>query len=46
MKFIKGLAIGGLLTTGILMMCMENDMVNTKKLTKKGKQFMKKMGMA
>ena len=38
MKFIKGLVIGGLITTGVLMMWSDNDM-NTKKMAKKGKTF-------
>jgi len=44
MKFVKGLVIGGLITTGILMMWTDNDM-STKKMTKKGKQWAKRMGM-
>lgn len=44
MKFVKGLVIGGLITTGILMMWSDNDM-STKKMAKKGKQWAKKMGM-
>jgi hypothetical protein len=44
MKFIKGLVIGGLITTGVLMMWGENDM-STKKMAKKGKRWAKKMGM-
>ena len=45
MKFVKGVMIGGLITTGIMMMYAENDMMNKKKLMKKGKQFAKKMGI-
>ncbi len=45
MKFVKGVVIGGLLTTGLMMMYAENDMMNKKKWMKKGKQFAKKMGM-
>ncbi len=45
MKFAKGLVIGGLLTVGLLMMCNEENSRNTKKMTKKGKQFAKKMGL-
>ena len=45
MKFIKGVMIGGLTTTGLIMMYTESDMMNKKKLMKKGKQFAKKMGM-
>lgn len=45
MKFVKGVMIGGLITTGIMMMYAENDMMNKKKLMKKGKQFAKKIGI-
>jgi hypothetical protein len=44
MKFAKGMIIGGVLTAGILMMYAENDF-NTKKMMKKGKQLVKKMGI-
>ena len=44
MKFVKGLVIGGLITTGILMMWTDNDM-STKKMAKQGKRWAKKMGM-
>lgn len=44
MKFIKGLMIGGLITTGVMMMWSDNNM-NTKKMAKKGKQLAKKMGI-
>ena len=47
MKFAKGLIIGGLLTTGVLMMYNEKDTIknNKKKMMKKGKQFAKRMGI-
>lgn len=45
MKFVKGIMIGGLLTTGLMMMYAENDRMNKKTLMKKGKQFAKKMGI-
>ena len=45
MKFTKGLIIGGLITAGVLMMCSEDYPMNTKKMTKKGKQFARKMGL-
>lgn len=45
MKFIKGVMIGGLLTTGLVMMYTETGMVNKKKMMKKGKQIAKKMGI-
>ena len=45
MKFIKGVMVGGLITTGIVMMYSENDMFNKKKMMKKGRQMVKKMGI-
>ena len=45
MKFIKGVMIGGLITTGLVMMYTETDMMNKKKMMKKGKQFAKKLGL-
>ena len=45
MKIVKGLVIGGLITTGVMMMWSDNNNINTKKITKKGKQFAKKMGI-
>lgn len=46
MKFIKGVMIGGLVTTGLVMMYAEsNGMMNKKKMFRKGKQFAKKMGI-
>jgi len=44
MKFIKGLVIGGLITTGVLMMWSDENMYS-KKMVKKGKRWAKKMGM-
>ena len=44
MKFVKGLMIGGLITTGVMMMWNENEM-STKKITKKGKNWARKMGI-
>lgn len=45
MKFVKGVMIGGLITTGLIMMYTESDMLNKKKVMKKGKQLVKKMGI-
>lgn len=45
MKFVKGVMIGGLITTGLLMMYAESDMMNKKKLMKKSRQVAKKMGI-
>ena len=45
MKFTKGLLIGGLITTGLIMMYNDNNMMNKNKMMKKGKQFAKKIGI-
>ena len=45
MKFIKGVMIGGLLTTSAIMLCAETGIINKKTLTKKSKQMAKKMGI-
>ena len=45
MKFIIGVMIGGLLTTGLVMMYTETGMMNKNKMMKKGRQFAKKMGI-
>lgn len=44
MKFIKGVMIGGLLTTGLVMMYSEG-MMNKKTMMKKGRKLAKKMGI-
>ncbi len=45
MKFIKGVMIGGLLTTGLVMLYTETGMMNKKTMMKKGKQMARKMGI-
>ena len=45
MKFIKGVMIGGLITTGLVMMYTESGMRSKKQMMKKGKQIAKKMGI-
>ena len=45
MKFTKGLLIGGLITTGLIIMYNDKNMMNKNKMLKKGKQFAKKMGV-
>ena len=45
MKFIKGVMIGGLITTGLVMMYAESNIMNKNTIMKKGKQFAKKMGI-
>ena len=44
MKFTKGLIVGGLITTGMIMMYKDTDIIN-KKMMKKGKKIAKKMGI-
>lgn len=44
MKFTKGVIIGSMITAGIMMMYSDGNM-DTKKMMKKGKQFMRKMGI-
>ena len=45
MRFIKGVMIGGLLTTGMIMMYSEASNQTKKKVIKKGRNVMKKMGI-
>jgi hypothetical protein len=45
MKFVKGIIIGGIITTGVMMMYNDGEMVNKKKMVKKGKQLVKKLGI-
>ena len=43
MKFTKGIIIGSMITAGFMMMYTDN--MDTKKMMKKGKQMMRKMGI-
>lgn len=43
-KFIKGLLVGGILTTGVMMMCTDNNW-NMNQVSKKSKKLAKKMGI-
>ena len=45
MKFMKGFVLGGLVTTGLVMMYVETGMMNKKKMMRKGKQLVKKIGI-
>ena len=45
MKFAKGMILGGLITTGIIMMYNDKNMINTNKMMKKGKKMARKMGI-
>jgi len=45
MKFVKGMMIGTLLSAGIAVIYTESLGMNKKKMIKKGKQLVRKMGM-
>ncbi len=45
MKFIKGMIIGGIITTGVAMMYSDGMGSTKRKMMKKGKNFAKKMGI-
>lgn len=45
MKFIKGMLMGTIISAGVVMLYKENTGMNKKKMIKKGKQFVKKMGI-
>ena len=45
MKFMKGLMLGGLVTTGMFMLYAESGMMKKKTMMKKGKKLVKKMGI-
>ena len=44
-KLAKGIAIGTLISVGIAMMWSDDTDCTKRKMMKKGKQFMKNMGM-
>lgn len=43
MKFAKGMIIGSMITAGVVMIYTDN--MDTKKMMKKGKQLIRKMGI-
>ena len=45
MKFIKGMVMGTLISAGVVMMYNEKNSMKKNKMIKKGKQFIKKMGI-
>lgn len=45
MKFTKGLIVGGLITTGLIMMYNDTNIMNKNKMMKKGKKIAKKIGI-
>lgn len=45
MKFVKGIFVGSLLTTGVIMVCTDTNMFNKNKLMKNGKKIIRKLGI-
>ena len=45
MKFVKGMIMGTLISAGVVMLYNENNMMKKNKMMKKGRQFVKKMGI-
>lgn len=45
MKFVKGMIMGTIISAGVVMLYNENAKMNKKKMIKKGKQLVKKMGI-
>ena len=46
MKFVEGIAVGALITAGAMMLWSEPIDDGKKKMIKKGKQLVKKMGIS
>ena len=45
MRFFRGVVLGSMLTAGAMMLYSEGIDTSKKKMMKKGKQFVKKMGI-
>ena len=45
MKFVKGMVMGTLISAGVVMMYNERNTMKKNKMIKKGRQFIKKMGI-
>lgn len=45
MKFTKGLVVGGLVTTGLLMMYNNKNTINKNKIVRRGRKIARKMGI-
>lgn len=45
MKFVKGMVMGTLISAGVVMLYNEKNTMKKNKMMKKGKQFVKKMGI-
>lgn len=42
MKFFKGMLVGTVVSTGVMMMCMDN--ASAKRMVKRGKQLIRRIG--
>ena len=45
MKFVKGMIVGTIISAGVVMACSDTMSSQRKKMMKKGRQFVRKMGM-
>lgn len=45
MRFMEGMFLGGMLATGATMLYFNKNKMEPKKMMKKGKQFIRKMGL-
>ena len=45
MRFVKGMIIGGILAAGVALVCADGMCDNKKRMMKKGKQFVRKLGI-
>lgn len=45
MKFVKGMVMGTIISAGVMMMYNDRKSMKKNKMVKKGKQFIKKMGI-
>jgi len=45
MKFMKGMVMGTLISAGAIMLYSERNAMKKNRMVKKGKQFVKKMGI-
>jgi hypothetical protein len=45
LKFVKGMVMGTIISAGAIMLYNERNMLKKNKMMKKGKQFIKKMGI-
>ena len=45
MKFLKGMLVGGMVATGIAMMCTDSMERGKRKMMRQGRRMAKRMGM-